>query len=50
MTSAACSREQLAQLSPLAPVTDLSTVLSGLGDAAARESVARLLTQHRRAA
>ncbi len=35
-------REHLEQLQPPAPVLDVATLGSGLGDAAARESVARL--------
>lgn len=38
-------RQQLEQLLPPAPALDTATLTSGLGDAAARESVARLLTQ-----
>lgn len=40
-------RQHLEQLSPPAPVLDTATLLAGLGDAAARESVARLLTGYR---
>ena len=43
-------REHLEQLLPPAPPLDTATVMTGLGDAAARESVARLLTRAARAA
>lgn len=43
-------REQLEQLLPPAPPLDTATVTTGLGDAAARESVARLLARASRAA
>ncbi len=38
-------REHLEQLQPPAPVLNVPTLGSGLGDAAARESVARLLAR-----
>ncbi len=38
-------RQHLEQLQPPAPVLDVATTSSGLGDAAARESVARLLAR-----
>lgn len=44
------SREQLEQLQPPAPALDTATVATGLGDTAARESVARLLARTARAA
>ncbi len=37
-------RERLEQLLPPSPALDTATPWTGLGDAAARESVARLLT------
>jgi hypothetical protein len=43
----ATPRERLEQLLPPAPPLDTATVATGLGDAAARESVARLLTRPR---
>ncbi|MCW2608000.1 MAG: hypothetical protein JWO60_2693 [Frankiales bacterium] len=43
-------REQLEQLLPPAPPLDTATVGTGLGDAAARLSVALLLTRTRTAA
>jgi len=49
MTAPASVREHLEQLRPLAPALDLATLGSGLGDAAAHESVARLITRQRRA-
>ena len=39
------TRERLAQLLPPAPALDTATHWTGLGDTAARESVARLLAQ-----
>ncbi len=45
MTASVSVRERLEQLHPLAPALDLATLGSGLGDAAAHESVARLLTR-----
>ena len=43
-------RQHLEQLQPPAPALDTATLTTGLGDAAARESVARLLTRHQPAA
>lgn len=42
-------RQHLEQLQPPAPVLDTATLTTGLGDVAARESVARLLSRAQRA-
>lgn len=44
------ARQHLEQLQPPAPVLDTATLTTGLGDTAARESVARLLSRLRPAA
>jgi len=49
MDTMGTSRQRLEQLQPLAPPLDTATLFSGLGDSAARESVARLLTRYRAA-
>ena len=38
-------RQHLEQLQPPSPAFDPATLMTGLGDAAARESVARLLSR-----
>ncbi len=50
MDASPTPRQRLEQLLPPAPAIDTATVLNGLGDAAVRESVARLLAAATRAA